>query len=53
VDKLKRDNSLEYTTEMIQTNNGAKHSLFNLFQALVDEGDEVIIPSPYWVTYPE
>ena len=53
VGKLKRDNNLEYTTQMIQTNNGAKHSLFNLFQALVDEGDEVIIPSPYWVTYPE
>jgi len=51
--KLKRDNGLEYETNMIQTNNGAKHSLFNLFQALVDEGDEVIIPAPYWVTYPE
>ena len=51
--KLKRDNGLDYTREMIQTNNGAKHSLFNLFQALVDEGDEVIIPAPYWVTYPE
>jgi aspartate aminotransferase len=53
VGKLKRDNNLEYDTSMIQTNNGAKHSLFNLFQALVDEGDEVIIPAPYWVTYPE
>ena len=51
--KLKRDNNLEYTTKQIQTNNGAKHSLFNLFQALIDEGDEVIIPAPYWVTYPE
>jgi len=51
--KLKRDNNLEYETNMIQTNNGAKHSLFNLFQALIDEGDEVIIPAPYWVTYPE
>jgi aspartate aminotransferase len=51
--KLKRDNDLEYDTNMIQTNNGAKHSLFNLFQALIDEGDEVIIPAPYWVTYPE
>jgi aspartate aminotransferase len=52
-DKLKRDNGLEYATNQIQTNNGAKHSLFNLFQAVVDEGDEVIIPAPYWVTYPE
>jgi aspartate aminotransferase len=51
--KLKRDNNLDYATNMIQTNNGAKHSLFNLFQALIDEGDEVIIPAPYWVTYPE
>jgi aspartate aminotransferase len=51
--KLKRENNLEYATNMIQTNNGAKHSLFNLFQALIDEGDEVIIPAPYWVTYPE
>jgi len=51
--KLKRDNNLEYTTKQIQTNNGAKHSLFNLFQALIDDGDEVIIPAPYWVTYPE
>jgi len=52
-DKLKRDNGLEYEPKMIQTNNGAKHSLFNLLQALIDEGDEVIIPAPYWVTYPE
>lgn len=52
-DKLKRDNGLEYKTNQIQTNNGAKHSLFNLFQAVIDEGDEVIIPAPYWVTYPE
>lgn len=52
-DKLKRENGLEYTTDQILTNNGAKHSLFNLFQALIDDGDEVIIPAPYWVTYPE
>jgi aspartate aminotransferase len=51
--KLKRDNGLEYKIEDIITNNGAKHSLFNLFQALVSKGDEVIIPAPYWVTYPE
>ena len=52
-DKLKRENGLEYDTNQIQTNNGAKHSLFNLFQAVIDDGDEVIIPAPYWVTYPE
>jgi aspartate aminotransferase len=52
-DKLKRENGLTYARNQIQTNNGAKHSLFNLFQALVDDGDEVIIPAPYWVTYPE
>lgn len=51
--KLKRDNGLTYAPNQIQTNNGAKHSLFNLFQAVIDEGDEVIIPAPYWVTYPE
>ncbi len=52
-DKLKRDNNLEYKPSQIIASNGAKHSLFNLTQALIDEGDEVIIPSPYWVTYPE
>jgi aspartate aminotransferase len=51
--KLKRDNNLEYKPSNIITSNGAKHSLFNLFQALIEDGDEVIVPSPYWVTYPE
>lgn len=51
--KLKRDNNLTYAPNQIITNNGAKHSLFNLFAAVVQKGDEVIIPSPYWVTYPE
>lgn len=51
--KLKRDNGLTYSPNQIITNNGAKHSLFNLFAAVIEEGDEVIIPSPYWVTYPE
>ena len=51
--KLKRDNGLDYETGDIITNVGAKHSLFNLFQAVINEGDEVIIPAPYWVTYPE
>ncbi len=51
--KLKRDNNLDYKPSQIIASNGAKHSLFNIMQALVEEGDEVIIPSPYWVTYPE
>ncbi len=53
VDKLKRENNLSYEPNQVIANNGAKHSLFNLFQATIEEGDEVIIPSPYWVTYPE
>lgn len=52
-DKLKRENGLEYSPKDIITSNGAKQSLFNLFAAVIDEGDEVIIPAPYWVTYPE
>ncbi len=51
--KLKRDNGLEYAANQIIVNNGAKHSLFNLMQATIEEGDEVIIPAPFWVTYPE
>jgi len=53
VGKLKRDNNLDYTPADIIVSNGAKHSLFNLFQAVINPGDEVIIPAPYWVTYPE
>ncbi|MEA1880322.1 MAG: pyridoxal phosphate-dependent aminotransferase [Campylobacterota bacterium] len=51
--KLKRDNGIEYAPSDIIVSNGAKQSLFNLFQATLNEGDEVIIPAPYWVTYPE
>ena len=51
--KLKRDNGLEYLPENIVTSTGAKQSLANAILALVDEGDEVIIPTPYWVTYSE
>ncbi len=51
--KLKRDNGLDYAPNQIIVSNGAKHSLFNLFQTTIQEGDEVIIPAPYWVTYPE
>ena len=52
-DKLLRDNGLEYTPEEIVVSAGAKQSLYNAFQVLCEEGDEVLIPSPYWVTYPE
>lgn len=51
--KLKRDNNLEYKPENIVVSTGAKQSLANAILALVDEGDEVIIPTPYWVTYSE
>ncbi len=51
--KLKRDNNLEYKPENIITSTGAKQSLANAILALVDEGDEVVIPTPYWVTYSE
>ena len=53
INKLKKDHGLEYKLDGIVISNGAKHSLFNLFQVLIEEGDEVIIPAPYWVTYPE
>ena len=49
--KLKSDNDLNYTTKQIVISSGAKHSLFNALQAVCNPGDEVIIPSPYWVSY--
>ncbi|KHE71747.1 pyridoxal phosphate-dependent aminotransferase, partial [Halobacillus sp. BBL2006] len=51
--KLKRDQGLTYTNEQIIVTTGAKHALFTLFQVLLNEGDEVIVPAPYWVSYPE
>lgn len=51
--KLLRDNSLSYSPSEIIVSNGAKHSLFNAFGAVLNTGDEVLIPSPYWVSYPE
>jgi aspartate aminotransferase len=51
--KLKKDNGVEYTREEIIICNGGKHALFNLFMAMVEDGDEVIVPSPYWVSYPD
>ncbi|MCW3062759.1 MAG: aspartate aminotransferase [Capsulimonas sp.] len=51
--KLKRDNNLTYSRAEILVSVGAKHSIYNLMQAILDPGDEVIIPTPYWVSYPE
>lgn len=53
VAKLKKENGLEYNAAQISCANGAKQSVCNLMLALVDEGDEVIIPAPFWVSYPE
>jgi aspartate aminotransferase len=52
IDKFKRDNGLTYKREEIIVSCGGKHSLYNLFQAIFDEGEEVIIPVPFWVSYP-
>jgi aspartate aminotransferase len=52
-EKLRRENGLDYDATDIIVSVGAKHSLFNIFQAAVEKGDEVIIPAPFWVTYPE
>jgi len=51
VEKLKRDNNLHYATENILVSTGAKQSLANVILCMIDKGDEVIIPTPYWVTY--
>src|SRR5438093_1569994 len=51
-DKLKRDNGLDYAPENIIVSCGAKQALYNVMMVLVDQGDEVIVPGPYWVTYP-
>ncbi|EGL82234.1 aminotransferase class I and II [Caldalkalibacillus thermarum TA2.A1] len=53
VHKLKRDNNLTYNVDQVVVCSGAKHALYNIFQVLVNPGDEVIIPTPYWVSYPE
>ena len=51
--KLKRDNNLSYSSEQIIVTSGAKQAIYNAMMAVVNEGDEVIIPSPYWVSFPE
>jgi aspartate aminotransferase len=53
IDKFSRDNGLTYEADQILVSCGGKHSIFNLLEALLDEGDEVIIPAPYWVSYPD
>lgn len=52
-EKFKKDNLLEYAPEQIIVSSGAKHSIFNALFVLINKGDEVLIPSPYWVSYPE
>jgi len=52
-DKFARFNKLHYETNQIVISNGGKHSLTNIFEAILDPGDEVIVPSPYWLSYPE
>ena len=52
IDKFKRDNDLEYKRDEVVVSCGGKHSLYNLFQAVFQAGDEVIVPVPYWVSYP-
>lgn len=51
--KFKRDNGLDYTAQQITINVGGKHTLFNAIVATVEAGDEVIVPAPYWVSYPD
>lgn len=51
--KTKRDSGLEVTPAQVLVTNGGKHAIFNTFSTLIDEGDEVLIPSPFWTTYPE
>ncbi|MGL5872798.1 MAG: pyridoxal phosphate-dependent aminotransferase [Xenococcaceae cyanobacterium] len=51
--KLRIDNNLNYQAENVIVTNGGKHSLYNLMMALIEAGDEVIIPAPYWLSYPE
>ena len=52
-DKLQKENSLKYTPDQIIVNIGGKHSVYEAMQAILDPGDEVILPTPFWVTYPE
>jgi aspartate aminotransferase len=53
IEKFKRDNQLNYTADEIMASNGGKQVFYNLCQAILNEGDEVLIPAPYWVSYPD
>ena len=53
INKLQRDSGLTFSPAEVIVSCGGKHSLYNIFQVLIDDGDEVIIPAPYWVSYPE
>jgi aspartate aminotransferase len=53
VKEMERAHGLSFGADQVIVSTGAKHSLFNIFQALLDEGDEVVIPAPYWVSYPD
>ncbi len=53
IEKTKRDSGLSFERNEVMVASGAKHALYALFQAILDEGDEVIVPAPYWVSYPE
>jgi len=53
VEKFKRENGLEFTTSQITVNSGGKHTIYNAMVATLNPGDEVVIPAPYWVSYPD
>jgi len=53
INKLEKENGLKYSVDEVAINSGAKHSVFNALWVLIDKKDEVVIPSPYWVSYPE
>jgi aspartate aminotransferase len=52
IEKFKRDNGLDYTRDEVIISSGGKHSIYNLFNAILNPGDEVVIPAPYWLSYP-
>ena len=53
IEKFRRDNALEFEPEQVIASNGAKQSLYNLMVSVLNHGDEVIVPAPYWVSYPD